>query len=393
DLIPEVDGINTFDTIIDIQAYNDTFSLANDTVRGSRSATQYIGHIENDPLFGKTDARVSLELKPGAYRYTFSGRPDSLHIDSIVLVLHYVETYGDTLAPQTFNVYEIGNTFRADSNYRIRDYAQTRLGLLGSRTVAPYLLNDSVRAYKDTTSNQLRIRLDDSFGERLLGYDTSAANGRIAAYVNDTTFKNNFKGFTIESTGGNGLVGINLLGANTKLAIYYKDDNGDAPTASWDTTVAYFTFNTNSNVSAFAQNIVRDYSGTQLAALSDGTTGTPDNELYIQSTPGSFATLKIPGLTGLTNRVVHRAEIMADQIWSGIEDSMFYPTNLYLDAYDPTVSKYQTIPYEVTFDASGNANLAAFGVVPYTILDPVSGKPVKQWRFNVTRYVQNILTG
>ncbi|RYY60416.1 MAG: DUF4270 family protein, partial [Chitinophagaceae bacterium] len=123
------------------------------------------------------------------------------------------------------------------------------------------------------------------------------------------------------------------------------------------------------------------------------TTGTPDNELYIQSTPGSFATLKIPGLTGLTNRVVHRAEIMADQIWSGIEDSMFYPTNLYLDAYDPTVSKYQTIPYDVTFDASGNANLAAFGVVPYTILDPVSGKPVKQWRFNVTRYVQNILTG
>ncbi|RYY54343.1 MAG: DUF4270 family protein [Chitinophagaceae bacterium] len=249
DLIPEVDGINTFDTIIDIQAYNDTFSLANDTVRGSRSATQYIGHIENDPLFGKTDARVSLELKPGAYRYTFSGKPDSLHIDSIVLVLQYVETYGDTLAPQTFNVYEIGNEFRADSNYRIRDYAQTRLGLLGSRTVAPYLLNDSVRAYKDTTSNQLRIRLDDSFGERLLGYDTSAANGRIAAYVNDSTFKSYFKGFTIESTGGNGLVGINLQGANTKLAIYYKDDNGDAPTASWDTTVAYFTFNTNSNVS------------------------------------------------------------------------------------------------------------------------------------------------
>src|SRR5258706_5780354 len=116
-LIPAVDNITTFDTTLEVQAFNDTFTLANDTVRFIGSDEAFLGLINNDPLFGKTDARLFVELKPGLYPYSFENKPDSLHIDSVVLILDYLETYGDSTIPQTVNVYELdqANDFRADS--------------------------------------------------------------------------------------------------------------------------------------------------------------------------------------------------------------------------------------------------------------------------------------
>lgn len=386
DLIPAVDNINTFDTVLTVEAYNDTFSVLTDTAYYSSSNTNFLGQINTDPFFGKTDAKIFLELLPPNAKYTFINKPDSLHIDSVVLVLDYVETYGDTTALQTVNVYEIPqSSLFGDTTYTIRKSDFGKGGLLGSKTVDPKLLNDSVKVYLDTTANQLRIPLDNAFGQRLLNYDTTS-NGSNNAYYSDSVFRKFFKGFAIESVSGDAIMGFNLEGANTKLAIYYKDDNGNSPVEKWDTAVAYFKFSENQN-STSANYIARDYSGTALAAAVGGPT--PDNLVYIQSTPGSFATIKIPGLAGLSNNVIHRAELIMEQVHD-IKDTLFYPTNLYLDAYDPTVSAFRTIPYDVSFDASGNSNLADFGVVPINTKDP-SGNDIKSWRFNLTRYVQHIV--
>ena len=103
-LIPPVDNISTFDTTLEVHAFNDTFNILTDTTFYSSEYTHYLGRIDNDPFFGKTDAKIYLELKPSEYRYTFLNRPDSLHIDSVVLILDYVETYGDTTVPQTISV-------------------------------------------------------------------------------------------------------------------------------------------------------------------------------------------------------------------------------------------------------------------------------------------------
>ena len=96
DLIPAVDNITTFDTTLTVAAFNDTFTLTSDTTYYDRGNTHFLGQINNDPFFGKTDAKLFLELKPGFYKFTFGNKPDSLHIDSVVLILDYVETYGDT---------------------------------------------------------------------------------------------------------------------------------------------------------------------------------------------------------------------------------------------------------------------------------------------------------
>ena len=174
-LIPPVDGINTFDTSINVQAFNDTFGLATDSQYLSKNEEYFLGRINSDPFFGKTDARMFFELKPLFYPWYFANsKPDSLYIDSVVLVLNYIETYGDTTTPQTINVYELdqSNNFRSDTSYLIRKDYFTYSSLLGSRTITPSMLNDSVKAFKDTTVNQLRIRLDNTFGQRLLSYDS-----------------------------------------------------------------------------------------------------------------------------------------------------------------------------------------------------------------------------
>ena len=143
-LIPPVDNITTFDTTISVEAYNGLFSLLTDSQRYSRADEQFLGLISNDPLFGGTDARMFFELKPTNYPFTFGNAdPDSLMLDSVVLVLDYMETYGDTLVPQTINVYEIAPSspiFKTDSNYLLR-VNNFNLGTqLGSRTILPAML-------------------------------------------------------------------------------------------------------------------------------------------------------------------------------------------------------------------------------------------------------------
>lgn len=393
-LIPPVDNINTFDTSLTVQAFQNVFGLANDSQYLAKNELFYLGKITNgDQFFGQTDARLFLELKPPFYKYYFANKPDSLFIDSVVLVLDYVESYGDTNTTQTINVYELdasnNNNFRSDSSYLIRQNSLTYSNVLGTKTFFPRNLKDSVKAFRDTTANQLRIKLNSSFGSRLLGYDSSGTNG----YASDSIFKSKFKGFALQSMGsGNAVMGFDLTGVNTKLAIYYRYDKRVVSTVQkLDTTVTYFTFSGNS---AAANYIQRDYSSTPLlASLFNG--NAPDPIVYIQGSPGTFANIRIPGLAGLSNRVIHRAELIVEQLYDPSDTVYRTPDYLYLDASDPTITvsnyKFRTIPYDLAFTSSGALNLGLFGSVPVNAKDDL-GNPIKTWKFNISRYVQHVLT-
>lgn len=384
-LIPAVDNITTFDTTLEVEVYNDSFTVVTDSALSLPYFTHYLGQINSDPFFGKTNTQLSLELKPSSYPFVFVNKYDSLHIDSVVLVLDYVGTYGDTTVAQTVNVYELASSARMDTTYRFREPFLQTSGLLGSRTFLPSVLNDSIKAREDTTANQLRIRLNNSFGDRLLKYDTTSSL-ITGAYRSDSAFKTFFKGFALESvSGGNALMGFNLDGTNTKLAIYYRDDNGDSPVE--DTVVEYFKFTS----TAGSANIVqRNYTGTPFAASVGGA---QDNYAFVQATPGSFTTIKVPGLSSLSNRIVHRAELIMEEAYD-LSDSLFpAPDLLYLDVYNPAKSKYAAIPFDFIYDINtGSSNAGQMGGAPYQSTDG-SGNSIKVWRFNVSRYVQHVVNG
>jgi hypothetical protein len=381
DLIPPIDNVHTFDTTLSVDVFNELFTLQNDTFRLGRSDEHFLGIISNDPLFGTTDARLFLQLKPAAFPYMFE-RTDSLALDSVVLVLDYTGTYGDTLADQTVNVYalDLGNDFRWDSLYNIRENTFSYSTLLASKTFKPRNLKDSVFAFLDTTSHQLRFRLPDAFGQMLMNFDTTNA------YWSDSAFNTYFKGFALQSFSGNAVMGFNLSGNNTKLALYYSyPQKGGQGTR--DTTVTYFRLSTRS---ASANYIIRNYSGSQLALYQGGTA--PDDLVFLQNTPGSYARVQIPALATLSNRIIHRAELIIEQVYHPSDNIFGPPDRLFLDAYDTTLKKYRTIPFDFTLDFQGNINAQSFGMNPKSTVDG-SGNPIKVWRFNISRYIQNMLTG
>lgn len=383
-LIPPIDNITTFDTTLEVQAFNDTFSFLKDSARIARSDEHFLGMINNDPFFGKTDARIFMEIKPSVYgTYPFA-RKDSVKIDSVVLVLDYAETYGDTNIAQTINVYEIdnvpANNFKYDSAYLVRQENFTYSSLLGSRSVLPSTLNDSIKAFRDTTINQLRIKLDTNFARRMFNYDTSGA------YKSDSAFKTFFKGFVLRSMGpGNAVMGFGFGTTNTKLAFYYRIPKTGAPGDT--TTVSYFFFTERSGAANYVK---RDYTNTPVETAVGG--ASPDPLVYIQNTPGTFATIKIPGLVGLSNRVVHRAELIMEQVYDP-SDTVFYPpVVMFLDAYDTNIAKFRTIPYDLATGPSGAIDFGGFGIFPVNAVDG-AGHKIRTWHFNLSRYIQHILTG
>jgi hypothetical protein len=386
DLIPAVDNITTFDTILEVQSFNYLMPMQLDSSRSAASDIQYLGAISNDPQFGKSSGTMFLQLKPSVYRkpFAFADPASIVALDSVVLVLGYRTIYGDSLLPQQAQVFEIDQTsdFKADSAYMISSNAFTyATPLSGTKTILPATLNDSVVLFREAAANQLRIRLDDAFGNRLLRYDSSNA------YASDSAFNKTFKGFAVvpgTNNGGNALMGFSLADTNTKLAVYYKYTNG----GKTDTAVTYFRFNQTS--SAAANYIQRDYSGSALAAATGDAVADP--MVYIQNAPGTYARLLVPGLSGLTNRVVHRAELMVQQIKDPAANTFGLPPNMYLDAFDAAASVYRSLPFDVSITAAGQINTAAFGMLPVLATDP-SGNAIAQWRFNISRYVQRVANG
>jgi hypothetical protein len=393
-LLPAIDNISTFDTTLSVETFNLLFTDQEDTT--SSSVLQFLGNINNDPLFGKSEGTMYFDLFPTAIKNPFPFVKDSLvGLDSIVLVLGYNNTYGDTTGDQQVEVFEIPSTetFNVAENYQIRkNYISTLGASLGpAKTFIPVTLNDSVFPRDERAANQLRIPLNKSFGLRLLNYDTTNA------YASEAAFKTYFNGFAVvpqNSSSANALVGFDLSSANTKLAFYVRYKNA----GKIDTATVNFAL---TNSSAIANYIKRDYSGAEIAIATSGTT--PDDLVYLQSSPGSYARIKIPGLGTLNNRVVHLADLIVEQIYDPLATILTPPNYLYLDALDTLKHRYRTIPYDVALtvinsDSAGTNvaysidNTEQFGMIGRKETDN-SNNSVYKWHFNISRYVQHIVNG
>ncbi|MES1215774.1 MAG: DUF4270 family protein [Bacteroidota bacterium] len=391
ELIPTVDNISTFETSLDVDVFNDTFSLTPpnvDSLRSRGGDLHFLGNITTDPLFGTSAGTIFTQLKPPGFRFSFGfNNPDSLiGLDSVVLVLKYVNTYGDTTIPQSVNVFEIdqASDFRYDTSYLIRQNNITYSNLLGNGFYTPQYLDDSVHLFEENSSHQLRIKLNDAFGQRLLAYDSTSASGNNA-YYSDSVFNTFFKGFAIVPGGtGNALVGIDL--ASSKLSVYYKYNHG-----LLDTAVKEFTFTSTSASSNFIQ---RDYSGSQLAASAGQTT--PQDYSFIQTQPGSFSKILVKGLDTLGNYVINLAELIMTQAYNDdVDTKLVPPTYLYLDAYDSAKNLYRAISYDLSPPDPNTGEFissnSGFGFSGKPFIDGVN--TVEQWRFNISRYVQNVVKG
>ncbi|MBK7885609.1 MAG: DUF4270 family protein [Chitinophagaceae bacterium] len=408
DLIPVVDNVNTFDTVLTVVSAQELFE---DTTRIGRSEDHVLGRISNDPLFGTTDANIYVQLKPTFYPYYFGSANDTINpqldpktgFDSVVLCLNYRGFWGDSTIPQQITVKEVVDEDFRDSVLVTKklSYKPTTGATLGSTIIdirdLPKWQTFSGR--KDSVRNQIRIKLSNAFANSIFNSDTTAPGGNFRT---DSLFRKFLNGFAIEAGNmGNAIMYSNLADSTTKLEVYYRKKNK----AGIDTTYSSFKLNTtpngfNGNFSATANNVTRNRVGFPISNPG------PD-EIYLQTTPGTYANLSIPTLSTFGNRIIHRAELIIEQVPTDpLFDKVFsVPDYLYLDLRDtPAIpEKWKPIYFDLDPGTNYNPDNASFffpangvdfnyfGGFARNKTDQFSNA-IKYYNVNITRYVQKIIT-
>jgi hypothetical protein len=411
--IPIVDGVNTFDTIINIVASNN--GAADDNLTRLADGDQMPVGIVNDPYFGKIVAGVFIQPKPlatGQYYPFFENKDSIIAVDSVILSLGFQGIYGDSLfngGNHPFEVREIEpgtNVTFYDSSYFNRNtgaltsFSYYPISFTGFSNYGPNLVSgsfnstiDKIRAIKYTTyprdsfDNVVRVKLNNSLGTRFVNYDTSSTNLTKNAYYNDSAFNRLFKGLAILPTAGTNSLMYYDLQSKTRLSFYYRVKRLGGRI---DTTVTDFT---NIASSAHANSIVRtpNYSIT---------TNAPAQHIYIDGAPaGNYANLKIPGLSTLSNRLIYLAELTVeeDPISGDVlsnTGNFYQPSVLFIDWWDPVSMTYKTPKKDLSLVENdfSNYNILNFGGFRQSKVDAVSGQPVSYYTFNVTRHIQDIIS-
>ena len=383
------DAIGTKDTLLEVETET---VLMEDSLRIYPTDQHVLGDITNDPMFGTTSASLFLQLKPSFYPFYIKGTLDSIIVDSVVLILSYKGFFGDSSKPVKIYVNKIdpatplvtGKLYASNypNAYGIRKGIEVGNPKLFDFASA----NDSINDRFENASRQIRIRLNQSLGELFLKtYDS------IGAYRNDTTFRNAFSGFALSTNPAdnhNALIKLALLDSNTKLSLYYSTSATGSVTR--DTLVTNFRFNYYT-----AQNanfIQRNRAASEIASHLNGFA--KDSLVYVQTSPGTMVKIKVPGLKTFEKKIIHRAELIAEQVpdaarLSTTETYMTAPNYLFLGVYDSATKQLRSVPND--FPGVMNTQLLAqFG--GQKITKSLNGySNVATYNFNVSRYVQGLI--
>ena len=383
------DAIGTLDTLLDVET--ETIVLE-DSLRIYPTDLQVLGDITNDPIFGTTSAALFLQLKPSFYPFFIKGTKDSIIVDSAVLILSYKGFYGDSSKPIRIYINKIDPTTPLEvgkfyaSNYSNAYGIRKGIALGNSKLFDFASAKDSINDRFENASGQIRLRLNQSVGTELL--KTYDSNG---VYRNDTTFRNAFSGFALSTNAAdnhNALIRLALLDSNTKLALYYSTSATGSVTR--DTLVTNFRFNYYT-----AQNanfIQRNRAASEIASHLNGFA--KDSLVYVQTSPGTMVKIKVPGLKTFKNKIIHRAELIAEQVpdaarLTTTDSYMTAPNFLFLGVYDTATKQLRSVPN----DYPGTVNpqlLAQFG--GQKITKSLHGfNNVATYNFNVSRYVQGLI--
>ena len=384
DLLPVVDNVHTFET--SLRVYADNY-LMNDSTRINFAEDHALGIIADDPEFGKTESQVYLSVVPASTsRYPFINRDSIIGMDSVVLSLAFTGVYGDSNAVQKINVFEVSDPDFQDSVGYLA--SNPEFNITGTELVNTTVNISTIKSPKtiviksDTqvVSNLLRIPLDPALGLRFAAYDTNTV---YLSSARDSAFQKVFNGLVLKGDESapqqNALSYYNLYDENTKLTCYFRvTNNGVIDTVSTD-----FTLYLTSTATAYSANLVKRTPMYGYAGL-DQTNGIADAEkIYLQSSPGSYAILNIPGLDTLPNCIIHRAEIAFEPLLLTGSEIYTSPDLLFLDLVDSANNRFVTVADDFNYStATQSYDYRYFGGY------------VKDAKYfiNLTRYVQKKVT-
>lgn len=384
-LIPGSDHVNTLET--------DTFTVRAQTVYrpydsliANYQTHMSAGAITGDPVFGKTTAITYSQFGLPAAAFTYTGTNPAL--DSVVLSYRYAGYYGDSLGQQTYTVYPVNDPSFSDTVfYYLHQQIPINNTPLGTVTITPFSLQDSVNLNGEMQPPQLRIRLSNAFGQELM---QQSATG---AFTSDSAFHKLLNGLALvpdtTTPGRKSILYLALNSSYTGITVFYHN-------STTDSLKAFFPFNV--NTCAFTEYVRRDYTGSMAAMhFSDTTSAQGDSLIYLQSSPGLFANITIPYLQNFPNAIINKAELIITQVPDAYASAFTAPDNLFLYKY--TGSSQDSLGY--VYDAGAVvsslthavqfSNLSYFGGVKKMITN-AQGQQVAQYRINITRDLQHLIS-
>lgn len=370
DILPSDDLLNA--------KYTDTFTLLsktlNDTfMRTDKLAKNYLGVI-NDPSFGFQKASIVMELARPDKFYDDTLGPFTL--DSAVLLLRYTSIYGDSTIAQDFTVSTINNKIDETSVYYSNNTAfpaGSTIGTLSNYHFVPS--NKVIISTADTvgTSNIMRVPLNTSVGNAILNLGQNTL-------LDSLSFKNAFPGIRIENTTNNGkcMAEIDLSSAYSSMVIYYKNKYGAQKEMRLYTTInravnGVLTSKPNSinlfqnNVSSTVNNVIN--SGLQSDSIN-----------YFLGQSGTTIKLSLPTIKNHGKVAVNKAELVVTQIIQNNSLTLSMPSVLYVLKHNSSgvLDKLPTADGGTLLDTSWVDN---------------SGNLIGRYKINITKYIQNVLSG
>ena len=167
--------------------------------------------------------------------------------------------------------------------------------------------------------------------------------------------------------------------AKSKLVVYFRATK-DGKTDTSSTSFYHRAFDVGATVvpGGVANTIKRTPAGGWGSYLANGMA--KDDKLYIQSAPGSYANIKIPGLDNMSNRLIHLAELVMYRIPSAQANTFTAPPLMYLDRVNAAGDSAYLFEKDQTVGNDGSVNYLGGNLKGDTI------------RFNITRHVQDVIT-
>lgn len=383
-LIPDSDRVSTLSTDT-FTVHTRTWFRPDDSMAANYQTEMTAGAINDDPVFGRSVAITYSQFGLSTTSYEFEG--DKPVLDSVVLSLGYAGYYGDSLGAQQFTVYKIlDKTFSDTTLYYTHQQLNIESGHpLGTAVTTPKGASDSVDVYGTMEAPQIRIRLDNAFGQSIM---QQSPDGALS---NDSTFHAWLNGLAIvpDSTtpGRRALLFTELNSDYTGITVFYHNESDDS-------LQAFFPFNVSS--CAFSNYVRRDYTNSEASHhFGDTVDVKGDSLIYLQGNPGLYADIDIPYLQYFPNAVINKAELIITQIPDAASGVFPAPDWLFLWQYKNAAK--DSMDYVVDVGAVNNAlyglqltNLSYFDGSKRTITNK-DGQQVAQYHINITRYLQHLI--
>jgi hypothetical protein len=367
---PEEDQLSfTVDTLTIL-----TSTQKQDSIRSDELQFGMLGSAQTAE-FGRMKASFYTQLRLSSNNVSFGANVENLQVDSMILSMEYDQFNYGKVIPQHIEVYEINlgedTLFTLEENF----YTNSRLGVLPENLVEEGAMPRSPKYTTRPEINgvslppQMRVPLKTSFAQKFL---EKSGQPELS---NNTEFLAFFKGLyvTVQNPimGNNegGYMSINYLSSNTLVTLYYTNTETDESFS--------YNFNINFDCARFNRYDF-DRTASEVEMVLNGSTQNPE-KLYLQVGGSVFTRVEIPNLEMLKDRsdiIINKAELI-------------FPVE---PDFDENFSPIQSFLIAKRLE-DGTNDLIPDQLLGLTHLDGNFRVNSLEYRINITRYVQQVLTG